>query len=161
MFIRLSREDDDRKIESESITNQRNIILEYINKSSENNFKLVDEYVDDGISGTTFDRPSFKRMIADVESGRINCIITKDYSRLGRDYIESGNYLEKYFPQKNVRYIAILDNIDTLYDSANNDFAPFKAIFNDQYARDISKKVRSSVASKKKKGQFLGWKAVY
>lgn len=161
MYIRLSREDDDRKIESESITNQRNIILEYINKSSENNFKLVDEYVDDGISGTTFDRPSFKRMIADVESGKINCIITKDYSRLGRDYIESGNYLEKYFPQKNVRYIAILDNIDTLYDSANNDFAPFKAIFNDQYARDISKKVRSSVASKKRKGQFLGWKAVY
>ncbi len=161
MYIRLSREDDDKKIESESITNQRNIILEYINKSSEENFRLIDEYVDDGISGTTFDRPAFKRMIEDIESGRINCIITKDYSRLGRDYIESGKYLEKYFPQKNVRYIAILDNIDTLYDSPINDLSPFKAIFNDQYARDISKKVRRSVASKKRRGQFLGWKAIY
>ena len=160
IYIRLSREDDDRKIESESITNQRNIILEYINNLSENNIKIINEYVDDGISGTTFNRPSFKRMIEDIEKGKINCIITKDYSRLGRDYIESGNYLEKYFPEKNVRYIAILDNIDTLYDSSSNDFAPFKAIFNDQYARDISKKVRSSIASKKRKGQFLGWKAV-
>lgn len=161
IYIRLSREDEEKnKVESESITNQRNIILDYINKLDEN-FKVYDEYVDDGYSGTNFDRPSFNKLIQDIESGKVNCVITKDYSRLGRDYIKSGEYLEKYFPSHNVRYIAILDNIDTLYDSSSNDFAPFKAVFNDQYAKDISKKVRSSLASKKGKGEFLGWKAVY
>ena len=160
IYIRLSREDEEKnKVESESITNQRNIILDYINKLDEN-FKVYDEYVDDGYSGTNFDRPSFNKLIQDIESGKVNCVITKDYSRLGRDYIKSGEYLEKYFPSHNVRYIAILDNIDTLYDSSSNDFAPFKAVFNDQYAKDISKKVRSSLASKKGKGEFLGWKAV-
>ena len=116
IYIRLSREDEDRnKYESESITNQRNTILDYINASGEN-FKIVDEYVDDGYSGTTFDRPSFKRLISDIEKGLVNCVITKDYSRLGRDYIKSGEYLEKYFPEHDVRYIAILDNIDTISD---------------------------------------------
>ena len=110
IYIRLSREDEDkRKIESESITNQRNLILNYINRSDEK-FKIYDEYVDDGVSGTTFERPNFQRLIRDIESGKINCVITKDYSRLGRDYIKSGEYLEKYFPEHNVRYIAILDN---------------------------------------------------
>lgn len=160
-YIRLSREDEDKnKIESESISNQRNIILDYINKQKEN-FKIYDEYVDDGVSGTTFDRPSFNRMIRDIESGKINCVITKDYSRLGRDYIKAGEYMEKYFPQHNVRYIAILDDIDTYLDSVSNDIAPFKAVFNDQYAKDTSKKVRRSLRSKKEEGKFLGWKAVY
>ena len=161
IYIRLSREDEDKKkLESESITNQRNLILNYIN-NSEDNFKIYDEYIDDGISGVTFERPNFKRLISDIESGKVNCVITKDYSRLGRDYIKSGEYLEKYFPEHNIRYIAILDNIDTISDNASNDIAPYRAILNDQYAKDISKKVRASVYTKKRSGEFLGWKAVY
>ena len=154
IYIRLSREDEDkRKLESESITNQRNLILNYINRADDN-FKIYDEYVDDGVSGTTFERPNFQRLIKDIESGKINCVITKDYSRLGRDYIKSGEYLERYFPEHNVRYIAILDNIDTISDNAGNDIAPYRAILNDQYAKDISKKVRSSVYTKKSNGEF-------
>lgn len=161
IYIRLSREDEDKqKQESESISNQRNIILDYINKQSDN-FKIYDEYIDDGFSGTTFDRPSFNRLIKDIESGKVNCVITKDYSRLGRDYIKAGEYMEKYFPEHNVRYIAILDDIDTYLDSVSNDIAPFKAVFNDQYAKDTSKKVRRVLRNKKEQGLFLGWKAVY
>lgn len=161
IYIRLSREDEDkRKNESESITNQRNLILNYINRSDEK-FKIYDEYVDDGVSGTTFERPNFQRLIKDIENDKINCVITKDYSRLGRDYIKSGEYLERYFPEHNVRYIAILDNIDTISDNAGNDIAPYRAILNDQYAKDISKKVRGSVYTKKSNGEFLGWKAIY
>lgn len=161
IYIRLSREDEDKqKQESESISNQRNIILDYINRQDDN-FKIYDEYVDDGVSGTTFDRPSFNRLIRDIEKGNINCVITKDYSRLGRDYIKAGEYMEKYFPEHNVRYIAILDDIDTYLDSVSNDFAPFKAVFNDQYAKDTSKKVRRTLKNRKEQGLFLGWKAVY
>ena len=88
-------------------------------------------------------------------------VVTKDLSRLGRNYVQSGYYTETFFPEHNVRYIAILDNIDTAIDSANNDIAPFKAVFNDQYAKDTSKKVRRSLRNKKEQGMFLGWKAVY
>ncbi len=161
IYIRLSREDEDKqKQESESVSNQRNIILDYINKQ-DGNFKIYDEYVDDGVSGTTFDRPGFNRLIRDIEKGSINCVITKDYSRLGRDYIKAGEYMEKYFPEHNVRYIAILDDIDTYLDNVSNDFAPFKAVFNDQYAKDTSKKVRRTLRNRKEQGLFLGWKAVY
>lgn len=161
IYIRLSREDEyKRKIESESVTNQRNLILNYINRSEEK-FKIYDEYVDEGVSGTTFERPNFQRLIKDIENGKINCVITKDYSRLGRDYIKSGEYLERYFPEHNVRYIAILDNIDTISDNVGNDIAPYRAILNDQYAKDISKKVRGSIYIKKNNGEFLGWKATY
>lgn len=161
IYIRLSREDEEKKkLESESITNQRNFILEFLNRSSEN-FNIIDFYIDDGFSGTNFDRPAFKRLINDIESGKVNCVITKDYSRLGRDYIKSGEYLEKYFPEHNVRYIAILDNIDTVSDSAGNEMAPYRGILNDQYAKDISKKVISAVRTKKCNGDFLGWKAIY
>ena len=161
IYIRLSREDEDKKqVESESISNQRSIILDFINKADDN-FKIYDEYVDDGVSGTIFDRPGFNRLIKDSEKGKINCVITKDYSRLGRDYIKAGEYVEKYFPENNIRYIAILDGIDTLYDSVNNDIAPFKAVFNDQYAKDTSKKVKRTLKNRKEQGLFLGWKAVY
>ena len=155
MYIRLSKEDQNKKIksESESIINQRNLILSYI---EDNNLKLVEEYVDDGFSGTTFDRPSFNRMVKDIETGKINMVITKDLSRLGRDYIKSGYYLEQYFPMKNVRYISILDNIDTSIESTNNDIAPFKALFNDMQSKDNSKKIRSILRNKKKQGLFLG-----
>ena len=151
MYIRLSREDGDKQ-ESESIGNQRNIISRFI---KENNLKCVSEYVDDGVSGTTFDRPSFNRMIEDVENGKINMIITKDLSRLGRDYIKTGYYIENYFPEKNVRYVSILDGVDTYNDTVNNDITPFKAIMNDMYAKDISKKIRSVLKEKQKQGEYI------
>ncbi|MCL2704069.1 MAG: recombinase family protein [Defluviitaleaceae bacterium] len=160
-YIRLSKEDEKAKggiRESESILNQRNLLLGYIN---DNNFTLVKEYVDDGVSGTTFDRPQFNAMIEDIERGLINMVITKDMSRLGRDYIQAGHYMEQYFPSKNVRYISLLDNIDTYLDSSNNDIAPFKAILNDMYSKDISKKIRSVLKSKKEQGKFVGRAAPY
>ena len=152
MYIRLSREDGDKQ-ESESIGNQRKIIKRFL---EENNLNFVDEYVDDGVSGTTFDREGFNRLIRDIENKRINMVVTKDLSRLGRDYIKTGYYLENYFPEKSVRYIAILDGIDTYLDSTNNDISPFKAIMNDMYAKDISKKIKSVFREKQKSGQFLG-----
>lgn len=151
MYIRLSREDGDKQ-ESESIGNQRKILQRYVN---ENNLCLVKEYVDDGISGTTFDRPGFNRMLTDIENKTINMVVTKDLSRLGRDYIKTGHYIENYFPQSNIRYVAITDGIDTYIDSTNNDITPFKAIMNDYYAKDISKKIRSVYKEKQKNGEYL------
>ena len=155
IYIRLSKEDENkqRNTESESIINQRSLILSYLN---DNNLKLYKEYVDDGFSGTTFDRPAFNQMIADIEHGKVNMIVTKDLSRLGRDYIQSGYYLEQYFPFKKVRYVSILDNIDTSIDSTNNDIAPFRALFNDMQSKDNSKKIRSILRNRKKQGLFLG-----
>ena len=122
---------------------------------------LVKEYVDDGYSGTSFDRPHFNEMIKDIETGLINMVITKDLSRLGRDYIKSGYYIENYFPEKRVRYIALLDNIDTFLDSSANDIAPFKSVLNDMYAKDASKKIKSVLRSKKEQGLFIGKEAPY
>ncbi|MDO5556913.1 MAG: recombinase family protein [Clostridia bacterium] len=150
IYIRLSR--DDGNIESDSIVSQRSLLNQYI---KENNYNLIDEYVDDGFTGTNFERPSFKRMIKDIELGRINMIITKDMSRLGRDYIGTGELIEKYFPNNNVRYIAINDGIDTFIDNTSNDIAPFKAIMNDMYAKDISKKVKSSLHTRMKDGLYV------
>ena len=129
--------------------------------AKENNLNIYDTYVDDGYSGTSFDRPEFNRMIQDIENKKINMVITKDLSRLGRDYIMSGYYTEQYFPLHNVRYIALLDNIDTYLDSSNNDIAPFKSILNDMYAKDISKKIKSVLKSKKEMGLFVGKEAPY
>ena len=153
IYIRLSREDDDKVMMSESITNQKSLLLQYV---KENNLRVYDVYVDDGYSGTNFDRPGFKRLIDDIESKKINMVITKDMSRLGRDYIGTGNLIEKYFPEHNVRYIAVTDNIDTYLDNSNNDIAPFKAIMNDMYAKDISKKIKSSLRAKQKEGKWVG-----
>ena len=150
LYIRLSR--DDGNVESDSIVSQRSLLRRYV---KENNYIVVDEYVDDGFTGTNFERPSFKRMIKDIESGKIDMIITKDMSRLGRDYIGTGELIEKYFPNKNVRYIAINDGIDTFIDNTNNDIAPFKAIMNDMYAKDISKKVKTSLHSRMKDGLYV------
>ena len=152
IYIRLSREDDDKNLESESITNQRSLLIQYI---EENNLNLVDTYIDDGYSGTNFDRPDFNRLIKDIEIGKINMVITKDMSRLGRDYIETGRYIEKYFPEHGIRYIAVTDNIDTFIDGSNNDIAPFKAIMNDMYAKDISKKIKTSLRAKQKEGKWV------
>ncbi len=158
IYIRLSKEDEEKVCESESVTNQRTLILKYI---KENNYEFISEYVDDGYSGTDFNRPSFQRMLRDIEKKKIDMVITKDLSRLGRDYIMTGYYIEKYFPEHNIRYISILDNIDTLIDGLDNDIIPFKALLNDMYAKDISKKVKISLKTKKEQGLFLGWKACY
>ena len=153
LYIRLSREDDDKVEMSESITNQKSLLLQYV---KENNLRVYDIYIDDGYSGTNFDRPDFNRLLNDIKLGKINMVITKDMSRLGRDYIGTGNLIEKYFPEHNVRYIAVTDNIDTFLDSSNNDIAPFKAIMNDMYAKDISKKIKSSLKAKMKEGKWVG-----
>ncbi len=150
LYIRLSR--DDGNIESDSIVSQRSLLNQYV---IENNYNVIDEYVDDGFTGTNFERPAFKRMIKDIEIGKINMIITKDMSRLGRDYIGTGELIEKYFPNNNIRYIAINDGIDTFIDNTNNDIAPFKAIMNDMYAKDISKKVKTSLHSRMKDGLYV------
>ena len=158
LYIRLSREDENKTDVSESITNQKSLLLQYV---KENNLRVYDIYIDDGYSGTTFDRPGFNRLINDIENKLVNMVITKDMSRLGRDYIKTGYYLEKYFPEHNIRYIAITDNIDTYLDNSNNDIAPFKAIMNDYYAKDISKKIKSSLRAKKKEGKWVGSRCPY
>lgn len=158
LYMRLSREDGDKE-ESSSVTNQREMLKRYV--SEQENFFIVKEYVDDGYTGTNFDRPGFKRMIGDIEAGIIDTVITKDLSRLGRERLGVGHYTEIYFPEHNVRYIALLDNIDTYFDAGMNEMAPFKGVINDMYVRDISKKIRSSLIERKKAGNFLGVTAPY
>ena len=156
-YIRLSKEDDNEK-ESESVTNQRSLLNTFAEEYRLDVFKT---YVDDGYSGTSFNRPDFQRMIKDIEEGKVNMVVTKDMSRLGRDYIQTGYYLERFFPEKRVRYISLLDGVDTGIDNSINDITPFKAIMNDMYAKDISKKITSVKRDKQKKGLFIGGKAVY
>ena len=139
IYLRLSREDEKDK-ESGSIKNQRAILMDYI---KEHHLNFIAEYVDDGISGTTFQRPGFKRLIEDVKKKKIDTILTKDTSRLGRDHIEFGYYVEKFFPENNVRYVAINDQIDTF--KQENDMLLFKSAYNDMYVKDISNKIRRIV----------------
>lgn len=159
-YMRLSREEGD-KLESESIRNQRELIKEFLARHSELN--LVDEYVDDGYSGTSYERPAFHRLLEDVKSGKINCIIVKDLSRLGRNYIETGRYLEKIFPFLGVRFISILDHYDSASDENEADqiIVPFKNLINDAYCRDISTKIRSQLDVKRRNGKFIGSFACY
>lgn len=158
-YIRLSREDGDN-LESESITNQREILKSYL-ECAEKNLIFIDEYIDDGFSGSNFNRPSWQRLLMDIDNKKVDTIITKDLSRMGRDYISMGEYIERIFPEKNIRYIALNDDIDTLYESPGLEFLQFKLVFNDYYLKDTSKKIRKVVRAKKEMGQFLGWKAVY
>lgn len=156
MYCRLSK-DDGSTNESMSIHSQKAMLKQY---AEQNNIAVYDYYVDDGYSGTNFERPAFKKMITDIENGKINCVITKDLSRLGRNYLESGAYIEMYFPQKNVRYIAITDGIDTI-NSYEFDIMPFKNILNEMYAKDTSKKVKSALKSRMKEGTYIGSKAPF
>ena len=149
IYCRLSRDDGNDAL-SMSIENQRESLTEYVNK---NNWNLVEVYVDDGYTGTNFNRPGFLKMIDDIEAKRINCVITKDLSRLGRNYLQTGYYTEEYFTNHNVRYIAVNDSFDTKQD---NDFAPFKNIINEWYAKDISKKVRYSMDQLMKRPRVIG-----
>lgn len=157
IYCRLSREDEGA-IQSESITNQKDFLIKYV---SDQGWRLHDIYVDDGFTGTNFERPDFQRLLKDINKGIVNLVITKDMSRLGRDYIQVGHYIERFFPEKNVRYIAVNDGIDTFMNSAGNDISPFRSVINDLYARDISVKVRSSMDSKRKAGKFIGAFAPY
>ena len=158
-YSRLSREDGD-KMESDSIRNQKDLIADY---AAQRGIRIVSEYTDDGYSGTNFDRPNFQRMMEDVKKKKINCIIVKDLSRLGRNYIETGRYLEKIFPFLGVRFIAINDHYDSADESGDADqiVIPFKNLINDAYCRDISIKIRSQLDVKRKNGKFIGSFAAY
>lgn len=138
LYLRLSR-DDELQGESSSITSQRQLLTQYVRDKG---WTIADEYIDDGYSGTNYDRPEFQRMIDDIEDGKINCVITKDLSRLGRNYVLTGQYTDFYFPSKGVRYIAINDNVDTL--NGDNEIAPFLNILNEMQSRQNSKKIKSA-----------------
>jgi DNA invertase Pin-like site-specific DNA recombinase len=155
IYCRLSR-DDGFEGESNSIGKQRDMLMKYC---ADNGFSVYKTYADDGYSGTTFERPSFKQMIADIEDGKVNIVIVKDLSRLGRNNAVVAHYTELYFPQNNVRFIAVNDAIDTF--RGENEIMGFKSILNEYYARDISKKVRSSKRTSALKGDFIGSRAPY
>ena len=132
LYCRLSR-DDEYNGDSMSIQNQKTLLTQY---AKDNGLLNTEFFVDDGYTGTNFDRPDFQRMIGYVEAGKIGAVIVKDLSRLGREYLQTGYYTEIYFPQKDIRFIAVNDNVDS--DTGDNDFAPFKNIINEWYAKDIS-----------------------
>ncbi len=157
VYLRLSREDGDKE-ESNSIVNQRCMLRKVIDEHKDMVF--ADVYCDDGYTGTNFDRPDFKRMITDIEKGLINCVIVKDLSRFGRDYIDAGHYIEKYFVEKGIRFIAVNDHIDSLRNEYDM-LLPIKNVINQQYALDISSKVQSSFKIKQREGQFIGAFACY
>ena len=157
LYVRLSKEDESDG-PSQSVTNQKSLLYEFV---EQHRLSVYDVYVDDGFSGTSFDRPDFNRMIQDIEDHKVNMVITKDLSRLGRDYIMTGHYMERFFPEHRVRYISLLDGIDTGVESTANDITPFRAIMNDMYAKDISKKIKSVKHDKQQKGLFIGWKPPY
>lgn len=144
--------------ESSSITNQKKLINDFAEK---NNIEIYGHYTDDGYSGGNFDRPAFKRLINDIECGIINCVITKDTSRLGRDFIETGNYIYKYFPENDIRYIAVLDNFDTYNPNGADDMIPFKTVVNDMYLKDTSRKIKSTRHDLMKQGLFVGSSVPY
>lgn len=155
LYARLSREDGD-KGESDSIVNQKDLIKDFLKSKPE--IQLISERVDDGYSGVTFDRPALNAMLDDVRSGEINCIVVKDLSRFGRNYIEAGRYIRTLFPLLGVRFIAINDGYDSADEdnAANHYILPFKNIINDAYCADISKKVRSQLEVKRRKGDYIG-----
>lgn len=159
IYIRLSKEDVDKGYdESESITNQKSLLTEYVENLGWE-YELIDIYIDPGYTGTNFNRPDFQRMIRDIQNGKVNMVITKDLSRLGRDYIETGEYIEKWFPEHEVRYVSVTDGIDTFAtNNGNNDIAPFKSILNDMYSKDLSKKIRTALHTMQKQGKWVGGK---
>lgn len=155
LYLRLSR-DDDNPGESESIQNQRSLLQGY---AAQHGFTIVGEYVDDGWSGTRFDRPRFQDMLRDMEQHRFEVVLVKDLSRLGRDYIQTGRYLELVFPEHGVRLIAVGDGIDTA--RSDTDLAPFRNVINEMYARDTSRKIRGALHTKMQAGKFIGNFAPY
>ena len=158
-YLRLSYTEN-RENESDSIANQKKLIEDYVKGRPD--IELVSEKVDDGYSGILFDRPAFQEMMQDIIEGRVNCVIVKDLSRLGREYIETGRYLRRIFPAYGVRFIAINDNIDTAHEHAGDDLSiSMKNIINDAYCHDISVKTRSALAVKRRNGDYVGACPVY
>lgn len=160
MYVRLSREDE-RKIESDTVENQIAFLKDFVSKDETLN--LTEIYVDRHVTGTKFDRPQFNQMIADIRSGKINCVVVKDLSRLGRNYLEAGDYIEKIFPFFGVRFIAVTDNYDSLTSNPSEDglIVPLKNLINEAYAKDISKKIDTSFENMFKQGIFLATTAAY
>ena len=156
LYCRLSQEDEN-KGDSNSIQNQRAILEKY---AKDNGFENIQIFVDDGYSGVSFNRPDFQRLLEMMEQGKVSTLITKDLSRLGRNYIEVGNYTEMLFPRWNVRYIAVNDNYDSLY-SEGNEFAPFKNLFNEWFVRDTSKKILAVVKAKAERGERVSTQIPY
>ena len=164
VYIRLSQEDSDNgeeKRESNSITSQKALLNEFIDENDD--LIVYDTYIDDGYTGTDFNRPGFQRVLEDMKKGNINCILVKDLSRLGRNYIEVGNYIEQIFPLFNIRFIALNDSVDSFKNptSTNTILIPFKNLINDEYCRDTSIKIKSALNGRKKKGEFVGAFASY
>ena len=158
-YLRLSQEDGDKDI-SDSIVSQKNIIEKKLQELG-NEFILLDYYIDDGYTGLNTNRPNFQRMIRDIENRTINCIITKDLSRLSRNSFEANYFIELYFLEKNIRYISVLDNVDTGIKNSNNDMIQFKTLINDWYSKDISRKIKSSLWVRKGKGMYVAAIAPY
>ena len=163
-YLRLSREDGDvadgEKAVSNSIANQNELVMDYLKSHPE--ITVIDTYKDDGFSGVNFERPEFQRMLSDIREGKINCVIVKDLSRFGRNYIESGRYIEKIFPMLGIRFIAITDGYDSINDDMGSDMIiPFKNLINDAYCRDISIKIRSHMDIKRRNGDYIGAFAAY
>lgn len=155
IYIRLSQEDKDKKYESdsESVINQKELLRGYVKN---NNFNLVKEYVDDGYSGTDFERPGFQSMLEDINNKKINCVIVKDLSRLGRDHVMTGYYIETFFPENNIRFISILESYDSFKNQASNDSSTFIIACNDYYSKQNSIKIRNVLNEKRKNGKFVG-----
>ena len=155
IYIRLSQEDKDKKYESdsESVINQRQILKEYVKN---NNFNLVSEYVDDGYSGTDFDRPGFQSLLEDIKKKKINCVIVKDLSRFGRDHVMTGYYMETFFPENNIRFISMQESYDSFKNQASNDSSTFIIACNDYYSKQNSIKIRNVLNDKRKNGKFIG-----
>lgn len=164
VYLRLSREDGDiadgGKQISNSIANQKELVMDYLKSHTE--IIVVSTYTDDGYSGVNFERPEFQRMLSDIREGRINCVIVKDLSRFGRNYIESGRYIEKIFPMLGIRFIAVTDGYDSINEDMGSDMIiPFKNLINDAYCRDISVKIRSHMEVKRRNGEYIGAFAAY
>ena len=156
IYLRLSQEDKIKKdTESNSIENQRRIIKKYIDSNED--LVFISEYVDDGYSGTSFNRPGFQEMLKDLKKSKIDTIIVKDLSRFGRNYVEVGRFLEDTFPTMRVRFISIIDKIDSFKnpESSSSMLVNFKNLINDEYARDISRKIKSVYRIKQKKGEYI------
>lgn len=159
-YLRLSKENNEN-MESNSIVNQRELIEQYI--SGKEDLELIEYYIDDGYSGTNFNRPGFEKLLRDMKNKKINCIIVKDLSRFARSHIEADMYFENIFPALNIRFISVIENIDSFEnpDSMDNLIVPFKNLLNDAYAKDISKKVKSALTTKRLNGEFIGTSATY
>lgn len=164
VYLRLSREDGDvtdgGKTISNSIANQNELVVDFLKSHPE--IKVIDTYTDDGFSGVNFERPEFQRMLSDIREGKIDCVIVKDLSRFGRNYIESGRYIEKIFPMLGLRFIAITDVYDSIKEDMGSDMIiPVKNLINDAYCRDISIKIRSHMDIKRRNGEYIGAFAAY